>query len=173
MPLTFGTSSAGTTNHLGALLFKSVTGLNIVVVPYRGPAELSIALLRNDVDVVVNAYGGLRQGIERGEIRALATATATRLPQIPDVPTVQEEGIADFVVTSWNGLYAPLGTPPEALTTLRKAVIKVLSEPDIEKRHRELGLVVSPTPGEQLAERMRSESERWGKVIAEAGIEKQ
>ena len=86
-PLTFGTSSAGTTNHLAALLFKSVTELNVVVVPYRGPAELSIALLRNDVDVVINAYGGLRQGIERKEIRALATTTAARIPQLPDVPT--------------------------------------------------------------------------------------
>jgi tripartite-type tricarboxylate transporter receptor subunit TctC len=172
-PLTFGTSSAGTTNHLAALLFKSVTGLDFTVVPYRGPAELSIALIRNDVDVVINAYGGLRQAIERNEIRALATTTATRIPQLPDVPTVQEEGVANFEVSSWNGLYAPLGTPPAAIAVLSKAITEVLSEKDIQERHRELGLQVSPTPGDQLAKRMRVESERWGKVIAEAGIEKQ
>ena len=172
-PLTFGTSSAGTTNHLAALLFKSVTELNLVVVPYRGPAELSIALLRNDVDVVINAYGGLRQGIERKEIRALATTTAARIPQLPEVPTAREAGVADFEVSSWNGLYAPVGTPPNVVATLSKAITEVLAEKDIQQRHRELGLEVSPTPGDQLAKRMRSESDRWGKVINESGIEKQ
>jgi tripartite-type tricarboxylate transporter receptor subunit TctC len=172
-PLTFGTSSAGTTNHLAALLFKSATGLDVTVVPYRGPAELSIALIRNDVDVVINAYGGLRQAIERNEIRALATTTAVRIPQLPDVPTAQEEGVADFEASSWNGLYVPLGTPPDVIAALRKSITEVLSEKDIQARHRELGLQISATPGEQLAQRMRVESARWGKVIAEAGIEKQ
>jgi tripartite-type tricarboxylate transporter receptor subunit TctC len=172
-PLTFGTSSAGTTNHLAALLFKSVTGLDLVVVPYRGPAELSIALLRSDVDVVINAYGGLRQGIERKEIRPLATTTAARIPQLPDIPTAEESGVDGFEVSSWNGLYAPVGTPPENIATLRKAITEILSEKDIEQRHRDLGLQVSPTPGDQLAKRMRSESERWSKVINESGIEKQ
>lgn len=172
-PLTFGTSSAGTTNHLAALLFKSVTGLDIVVVPYRGPAELSIALLRNDVDVVVNAYGGLRQGIDRKEIRALATTTAKRIPQLPDVATAQEAGVQDYEVASWNGLYAPVGTPPEVLQTISKAITEVLSEKAIQDRHQELGLQVTPTPGEQLATRMRTEADRWGRVINESGIEKQ
>jgi len=171
-PLTFGTSSPGTTNHLVALLFKSVTELNFVVVPYRGPAELSIALLRHDVDVVINAYGGLRQGIERKEIRALAATTAVRIPQLPEVPTARETGVADFEVSSWNGLYAPVGTSPNVIATLSKAITEVLAETDIRQRHRELGLEVSPTPGDQRAKRMRSESERWGKVINESGIEK-
>jgi tripartite-type tricarboxylate transporter receptor subunit TctC len=172
-PLTFGTSSAGTTNHLAALLFKSVTGLNIVVVPYRGPAELSIALLRNDVDVVVNAYAGLRQGIERKEIRALATTTASRMAQLPDVPTAREVGVNDLEVSTWNGLYGPVGTPPEVVATLSKAVTEVLSEPDILQRHREMGFEVTPTPADVLQKRMVSDSARWIKVINESGIEKQ
>ncbi len=172
-PLTFGTSNAGTTNHLAALLFKSVTNLDIVVVPYRGPAELSIALLRNDVDVVVNAYGGLRQGIDRKEIRALATTTAKRIPQLPDTPTAQEAGVAGYEVASWNGLYAPIGTPPEVLAVLSKAVTQVLSEKAVQDRHQELGLEPTPTPGEQLSVRMRNEADRWSKVINESGIEKQ
>ena len=126
-----------------------------------------------DVDVVINAYGGLRQGIERNEIRALATTTATRIPQLPDIPTAREAGVADFEVTSWNGLYAPVGTPPEVVATLSKAITEVLSEKDIQQRHRDLGLEVSPTPADRLAKRMRSESDRWGKVINESGIEQQ
>jgi tripartite-type tricarboxylate transporter receptor subunit TctC len=171
--LTFGTSSAGTTNHLTALLFKSALGLDFVVVPYKGPTDLSVALMRNDIDVVVNAYGGLRQGIEQGQIRVLATTTAARLPQLPDVPTMQESGVADFDVSSWNALYAPLGTPPEVIQTIGKAVTDILSEGGMQQRFRELGLQVKTVPADQIARRMRLESERWGRVIAESGIEKQ
>ena len=171
--LTFGTSSAGTTNHLTALLFKSALGLDFVVVPYKGPTDLSVALMRNDIDVVVNAYGGLRQAIEQGQIRVLATTTAVRLPQLPDVPTMQESGVADFDVSSWNALYAPLGTPPEVIQTIGKAVTDILSEPGMQQRFRELGLQVKTASADQIAQRMRLESERWGRVIAESGIEKQ
>jgi len=171
--LTFGTSSAGTTNHLTALLFKSTLGLDFVVVPYKGPSDLSVALMRNDIDVVVNAYGGLRQGIEQGQIRALATTTAARLPQLPDVPTMQESGVADFDVSSWNALYAPVGTPAEAIQTISRAVTDILSEGGMQQRFRELGLQVKAAPADQLARRMRQESDRWSRVIAESGIEKQ
>jgi len=92
---------------------------------------------------------------------------------LPDVPTAREAGVADFEVTSWNGLYAPVGTPSDAVATLSKAITEVLAEKDIQQRHRELGLEVSPTPNDQLAKRMLVESERWGKVINESGIEKQ
>ena len=119
------------------------------------------------------AQAGLRQGIERKEIRALATTTAARIPQLPDVPTARETGVADFEVSSWNGLYAPIGTPPDVVAALSKAITEVLSEKDIQQRHRELGLEVSATPGDRLAGRMRVESARWGKVIDESGIEKQ
>ncbi len=171
--LTFGTSSAGTTNHLTALLFKSVLGLDFVVVPYKGATDLSVALMRNDVDVVVNAYGGLRQGIEQGQIQVLATTTAARLPQLPDVPTVQESGVADFDVSSWNALYAPVGTPPEVMRTIGEAVTDILSEPEMQQRFHELGLQVKTAPADQMAQRMRLESERWSRVIAQSGIEKQ
>jgi tripartite-type tricarboxylate transporter receptor subunit TctC len=171
--LTFGTSSAGTTNHLTALLFKSALGLDFVVVPYKGPTDLSVALMRNDIDVVVNAYGGLRQGIEQGQIRVLATTTAARLPQLPDVPTMQESGVADFDVSSWNALYAPVGTPAEVIHTIGKAVTDVLSEAGMQQRFRELGLQVKTAPADQIAQRMRLESDRWSRAIAESGIEKQ
>jgi tripartite-type tricarboxylate transporter receptor subunit TctC len=171
--LTFGTSSAGTTNHLIALLFRSVLGIDFVVVPYKGPSDLSVALMRNDIDVVVNAYGGLRQGIEQGQIRVLATTTAVRLPLLPDIPTAQESGVADFDVASWNALYAPVGTPPDVIRTISGAVTDILSEPEMQERFRELGLQVKAAPADQMAERMRLESDRWGRLIAESGIEKQ
>jgi len=109
--LTVGTSSPGTTNYLAALLMRSVRNLDFTVVPYRGPSELSVALLRNEVDLVINAYGGLRSQIGAKQIRPLAITSANRDPDLPDVPTMQEAGVPDFVVISWNALYGPKDMP--------------------------------------------------------------
>ncbi len=171
--LTFGTSNAGTTNHLTALLFKNALDLDFVVVPYRGASELQVALLRNDVDVVVNAYGGLRQGIEQKQIRALATSTPTRIPQLPDVPTVQEAANHEFEASSWNAFYAPNGTPPEIRQAFVATVTKILGEPALQKRFAELGLATKPSSAAEIDKRMRSEVERWGQVIKESGVERQ
>jgi tripartite-type tricarboxylate transporter receptor subunit TctC len=171
--LNVGTSAAGTSNHLTALLFKGAAKLDFVVVPYRGASELTVALLRNDLDLVINAYGGLRQGIEKGDIRVLATSTSARVPQFPDVPTVQELGIAGFDVSSWNGLYAPAKTPPEIVAKLTAAMREVMKEPEMAKRFADLGLTVRPFEPQELDKRMKVEIERWSKVIDEAGIERQ
>lgn len=171
--LNVGTSAAGTSNHLTALLFRSMANLDFVVVPYRGPSELSVALLRNDLDMVVNAYGGLRPGIEQGQTRILATSTPTRSPQFPAVPTVQESGVADFDVSSWNALYAPAKTPPEAIARLNAALAEVLTDPELKTRFTDLGLQVRPFTQQDLDRRMRLEIDRWTKVIVDAGIERQ
>lgn len=170
--LIIGTSSAGTSNHLTALLFKSMLNLNMVVVPYRGPSELSIALLRKDVDLVVNAYGGLRQGIADKQIRALAITSATRLDELADVPTMAEAGVPDFEVTSWNGLYANANAPKETVDTISDAVSKILAQADVKEKFREIGFVASALPTDAFDKRMRTEIDRWGKVISDAGIER-
>ena len=167
-----GTSSAGTSNHLTALLFKSVLNLDIAVVPYRGPSELSIALIRKDVDLVVNAYGGLRQGISDKQIRALATTSSGRLDELPDVPTMAEAGVPDFEISSWNALYAPAGVPQAALDVIRQATTEILSQDDVKAKYREIGFVAQPLPPDLQDKRMRSEIERWAKVIADSGIER-
>jgi tripartite-type tricarboxylate transporter receptor subunit TctC len=171
--LNVGTSSAGTSNHLTALLFKSALGLDFAVVPYRGPSELSIALLRNDLDLVVNAYGGLRQGIEQKQIRVLATSAMTRSPQFPDVPTVQEAGVPGFEVSSWNGLYGPAGTPQGVVDKLSREITAILNDPEMQKRYTDLGLEVRASPAQELDRRMGVEIARWAKVIAEAGLANQ
>jgi tripartite-type tricarboxylate transporter receptor subunit TctC len=171
--LTIGTSVAGTSNHLAALLFKSVAELPVTVVPYRGPAELSVALLRNDIDLVVNAYGGLRPQIETGQIRPLAVTSASRLPELPDVPTMTEAGVPDYVVTSWNSLYGPKAMPDRAVETLRRASTEVLGDPAVKAKFKEAGFDAHALPADELDRRMRSETERWARVIADAHIGKQ
>jgi tripartite-type tricarboxylate transporter receptor subunit TctC len=171
--LTVGTSNAGTSNYLAALLFKSLEKLDITIVPYRGPAELTVALLRNDIDLVVNAYGGLRPQIEAGKIRPLAVTSANRIADLPDVPTMKEAGVPDFVVTSWNALYGPKDMPDEAVDALSRAATPILDDPDVKARFREVGFDAQALSPSALDQRMRSEIDRWSKVIADAGIPKQ
>jgi tripartite-type tricarboxylate transporter receptor subunit TctC len=171
--LTIGTSSAGTSNYLAALLFKSMQRLDVTVVPYRGPAELSVALLRNDIDLVVNAYGGLRPQIAAGQIRPLAVTSAERVPELPNVPTMAEAGVPDYVVTSWNSLYGPKAMPDQAVATLAGAATQILNDASIKARFKEVGFDAHALPADALDQRMRTEIDRWAGVIANAGIKKQ
>jgi tripartite-type tricarboxylate transporter receptor subunit TctC len=171
--LTVGTSSAGTSNHLAALLFKSTQKLDYTVVPYRGPSELSVALLRNEVDLVVNAYGGLRSAIEAKEVRPLAVTSAERIPELSDVPTMKEAGVADFEVTSWNALYGPKDMPQPAVDVLARATTEILQRPDVIAQYRAIGFDARPLAAAPLDQRMRLEIDRWASVITQAGISKQ
>jgi len=170
---TVGTSSPGTTNYLAALLIRSMQNLDFTIVPYRGPSELSVALLRNEVDVVINAYGGLRSQINARQIRPLAITSAGRDLDLPDVPTMQEAGVPDFVAISWNALYGPKGMPVAAVDIVGRTVTEILEEPDVKARFKEIGFDARPLAAGPLDQRMRSEIERWARVIAEGGLEKQ
>jgi tripartite-type tricarboxylate transporter receptor subunit TctC len=170
--LKIGTSSAGTSNNLAALLFTLNMKLKVTVVPYRGPAELEVALLRNDVDVVVNAYGGLQGAIKAGQIRVLAVTSGERDPRLADVPTMGEQGVPDFDITSWNGLYGPKGMPKEAVSALESNVTAILKQPDTVARFKKLGFEALPVPHEKFEQRMEAEIKRWGGVIEAAGIKK-
>ena len=171
--LNVGTTIIGSSNHLTAALFKSATGLDLVIIPYRGPSELLLALQRNDVHVIVQSYGALKEAVDRKQITAVAVTTGRRYPSAPDIPTVQEAGVRDFEVVSWNGLFAPIRTPQEAIQVINRELRAVLVEPEITRRLIELGVEPRPSTAEELGARMRSEIVKWGRVINDAGIEKQ
>jgi tripartite-type tricarboxylate transporter receptor subunit TctC len=171
--LNVGTSDAGTTPYLTALRFKKAAGIDFTIVPFHGASELTVALLRNDVDVVLNAYGGYRQGLADQQLRALAITTASRSSFLPDVPTMQEAGLPNLEVSSWNGIFAPAHTPAPLLDRLAQEIRAALAEPELAKKFRDLGVEVWPAPAAELSARMRSEIGRWNRVVDEAGIERQ
>ncbi len=171
--LTIGTSVVGSSNYLAALLLKSMQKLDVNVVPYRGPSELTVGLLRGDLDLVINAYGGLRPQIDAGKIRALAVTSASRIPELPNVPTMAEAGVPDYVVTSWNSLYGPKDMPDQAVNTVATAATQILRAPDVKAKFKEVGFDAHALPADSLDQRMRSEIDRWARVIADAGIPKQ
>jgi tripartite-type tricarboxylate transporter receptor subunit TctC len=171
--LNVGTTTVGSTNNLAAHLLKSMTGLDFVIVPFRTPGELLTAVLRNDVDAIIQSYGALKAAVESNQIRALGSTTPKRAAYAPDVPTVDEAGVKGFDVVTWNGAFAPAGTPPEVIGTLNRELRAALADPELVKRYTELGLEPLPTTPDELSGRLRAEIAKWGSVISKAGIERQ
>jgi putative tricarboxylic transport membrane protein len=171
--LNVGTSAPGTTPYLTALLLKKAAGIEFTIVPFRGASELSIALLRKDIDLVINAYGAVRQNLVDKQLRAIATTTMTRAAYLPDVPTVHESAIPDFQVSSWNGIFAPAKTPASVVGRLAQEIQASLVEPNVAKRFLERGLEIWPAKAPDLSARMRSEIARWNRVIDDAGIKRE
>jgi tripartite-type tricarboxylate transporter receptor subunit TctC len=171
--LNIGTTTVGSTNHLAANLLKSLTGLSIVIVPFRTPGDLLTAVLRNDVDAIIQSYGALKSAIESNQIRALGITTPKRTAYAPNVPTVDEAGVTGFDVVTWNGAFAPAGTPPEVIATLNREMRGALSDPELVQRYTELGLEPLPTTPDELSGRLRAEIGKWARVIRDAGIEQQ
>lgn len=171
--LNVGTTTVGSTNNLAAHLLKSMTGLDFVIVPFRTPGELVTAVLRNDVDAIIQSYGALKSAVEGNQIRALGSTTPKRAAYAPDVPTLDEAGVKGFDVVTWNGAFASIGTPPEVIDTLNKEFRAVLADPELVRRYTELGLEPLPTTPDELSGRLRGEVDKWARVIGSAGIERQ
>ena len=170
--LNVGTIAVGGTQNLGAELFKSLAGVNVQIVPYKNSPDIVVALLRNDVQMLVEFPPAVRGQVDAGELRVLATSGPKRSASMPNVPTVQEAGVKGYVVTSWNGVFAPKGTPKEAVDTMGKAMQEVLAMPDVKAQFAKVGVVAqASTPGE-LMDRLTADIKKWDDVIAKAHIPK-
>jgi tripartite-type tricarboxylate transporter receptor subunit TctC len=171
--LNVGTINIGSTQNLSAELLKSAAGIQFQIIPYRATPEVIIATLRNDVNIMSDNYSAMRSNLQDGKIRALATTGPKRSPVLKDVPTVQESGVPGYDVVSWNAFFAPKGTPQEVVDKLNAALKDVLALPEVKERLLDLGIEAQwSTPAEIMA-RLKSDIDKWGKVIEQAGIPKQ
>jgi tripartite-type tricarboxylate transporter receptor subunit TctC len=171
--LNIGTTARGSSSNLAAELLKTAAGIDVTVVPYRNPAELPVALLRNDVAMVLDSYALLAPGIRGGTIRALASTGTRRSAALPDVPTAREGGLTEYEVTSWNGWFAHAKTPPAVIEKLNRELNAIMAQPGIEKKLLEFGLDAHAGTPEELRSRLKSDIAKWAVVIEQAGIEKQ
>jgi tripartite-type tricarboxylate transporter receptor subunit TctC len=170
--LTVGTINIGTSQNLAAELLKSTAGVDFTIVTYRQTPDLLVGVLRNDVDLMIDNYAAVKGAIDDGRALALATTGTARTAALPDVPTVQESGVEGFEVTSWNGIFAPTGTPTEVIDTLNQALHKVLAMPDVQQHLLDLGIEGRAGTPEELQSRLQADIAKWGAVIAAAGIER-
>jgi tripartite-type tricarboxylate transporter receptor subunit TctC len=168
--LNMGTISVGSTQHLGAELFRSLGKLDIQLIPYKTSPDVIVGVIRNDIQVMNDFYAGMSAVLTDKKLRPLATSGATRAAFMPDVPTVAEAGVPGYEVLSWNGLGAPVGTPQPILDTLNKAVREVLAMPDVIKRYQELGITARASSPEELSKRLANEIKKWSEVIENAKI---
>jgi tripartite-type tricarboxylate transporter receptor subunit TctC len=171
--LNVGTVARGSTQNLTAELFKSTAGVDFVIVPFRTTPEAVIALLRDDIQMVIDFYAGLKPGLSDGSTRAIAWSATKRSPALPDVLTVQEAGVAGFNVTSWNAFYAPTDVPGNVVETLNGGLRTALADPEVKRKLLDLGIDSRPSTPDELDAQMRADIKKWAEVIARAGIAKQ
>jgi tripartite-type tricarboxylate transporter receptor subunit TctC len=132
-----------------------------------------VALLRNDVQLMVDFYAPMKPTLEDKKIRPVATTGTQRSPFFTHVPTVADAGVPGYEVTSWNGLFAPAGTPPEIIALLNKAVHEIVAQPEVKQRYADLGIEAQASTPEQLKARLAGDITKWAAVIERAGIPKQ
>jgi tripartite-type tricarboxylate transporter receptor subunit TctC len=171
--LNVGTINIGSTQNLSAELFKTATGIDFTIVPYRATPEIQVALLQGDLALTIDSYSAMKGNLADNKFRALASSGAVRSESTPDIATMQESGVANYDVVSWNALFAPAGTPPEIVKTLNAALQNILGEADVKKRLLELGIEAKAGTPEALSARLKSDIDKWQKVIEKAGIQKQ
>lgn len=168
--LNYGSSSTGSTPHLSGELFKSLTGTFIVHVPYRGSAPAMQDLIGGQIDLMFDNLPAALPQIRAGTVRALAVTTRQRATAAPELPTLQESGVAGFDAAGWFALLAPAGTPQAVLHKANAEVNRILATPEFRERLARAG--ADPVGGslDDLRARMRDETERWGRVIRAAGV---
>jgi tripartite-type tricarboxylate transporter receptor subunit TctC len=171
--LNIGTINIGSTQELGAELFKATAGLNVQIVPYRTTPDVVVGLIRNDVQLMVDFYAAMEAGLQQKSIRPIATSGIARTSYLPDVPLVSEAGVPGYEVTAWNGLFAPRGTPANVVGVLNKALHEILALPDIKERYAALGIEAKASTPDELKSRMEGDIHKWAAVIERAGIPKQ
>ena len=168
--LNYGSAGNGTTHHLAVELFKTMTGAQLTHVPYKGAGPLMPALLGGEVDLAFDGMGTSATQIKAGKLRPLAVTTKTRSPVIPDVPTMQEAGFSGYEVTTWYALWAIKGTPKEAIDRMYAETVKAMQQPDMKQIWDAQGATAGGQTPDEFAKFVRSEIEKWGKVVKDAGI---
>jgi tripartite-type tricarboxylate transporter receptor subunit TctC len=171
--LNVGTINIGSTQNLSAELFKTLADIDFTIVPYRGTPEIEVSLLQGNLALMIDSYSAMRVNLADKKFRALASSGAVRSQSTPEIATVQEGGVANYDVVSWNALFAPAGTPPEIVKTLNTALRDILGDTDVKKRLLELGIEARAGTPQELSTRLKSDIDKWRKVIDKAGIQKQ
>ena len=170
--LDVGTIAVGSTQNLGAELFKAQAGLNFQIVPYRATPDVLVALVRKDIQLMIDFYGPMKSMLVDKKILPVGTSGPQRSPFFTDVPTVAEAGVPGYEVSSWNGLFAPVGTPPEIIGLLNRSIREIVAIPEVKERYAELGIEARASTPEDVRTRLERDIKKWAALIDRAGIQR-
>ncbi|MDB5865518.1 MAG: bug [Betaproteobacteria bacterium] len=165
----YASSGIGASPHLTMEYFRSVTGIDMIHVPYKNSAQGYVDVIAGQVQAMFFNLPGPLPHVKAGRLRALAVSSTKRAEQVPDVPTVIESGIPDFEVTVWQGYAVPKGTPQPYVAKIHAAMMKALESPDLKQRFYDNGVAAAPTTPEAFRKFVQAETTKWKKVIALSG----
>lgn len=168
--INYGSSGIGTSVHLSAELFRFISGVNWVHIPYKGGGPGLVALLTGEVSLYFGNLPTVIRQARDGKLRALAVTGVKRSPAAPDIPTIAESGVPGYEVTNWFGIAAPAKTPPAIVERLNRELVRALNSPDLRNRLTGLGAEPVGNTPEQYQAFVQNEITKWGKVIKAAGI---
>ena len=165
----YGSAGIGTSQHISGELFKTMSGVRMQHIPYRGSGQMLPELLGGTLPIAFDNVASAIPHIKAGKLRALAVTTAQRSSATPEVPTLAESGLAGYELSSWQAVFAPAGTPKPIVDRLYTEISRILKMPDIQKRLGELGLDLSGMPPAELAAVIKADVPRLGKVVKDSG----
>ena len=165
----FGSAGTGTSQHISGEMFKTIAGVKMQHIPYRGSGQMLPELLGGTLPVAFDNVASAIPHIKAGKLRALAVTTAQRSAVVPDVPTLAESGLAGYELSSWQAVFAPAGTPKPVIDRLYAEISKILQMPDVQKRLSDLGLDLSGMPPQQLEALVKADVPRLGKIVKDSG----
>jgi len=168
--LTYGSSGNGTTLHLSGELFNLMAGSKITHIPYKGSTPAVADLMGGQISMIFDNMPSVIQQVKSGRLKALAVTSAQRNPQLPEIPTIQEMGVAGYEVWSWFGLLAPAATPKPIVDKLNASIVEIIKQPDVQAKIIELGAVPVPETSAEFGAFIAAETLKWAKVIKEANI---
>jgi tripartite-type tricarboxylate transporter receptor subunit TctC len=167
--LNFASSGNGTSIHLSGEMFKQMTGVDIVHVPYRGSAPAVNDLIAGQVDLMFDNLPSSIEQVRSGNLRAIAVTSLKRSAALPDVPTIAASGLPGFDASSWFAIFAPAKTPPEIVQKLNAEVLKILADAEVQRRFGEIGGEIRMYKPDELRAFVQSEIEKWAKVVKASG----
>jgi tripartite-type tricarboxylate transporter receptor subunit TctC len=170
---TFGSAGIGTGSHLATTLLTLKTGTKMLHVPFKGTGPALNALLANEISVYMSTFASALPHVKQARLRPYAVTTVYRAEPLPDVPTLQEEGVQDFEYAAWYGLFVPTGTPQGIVDKIYKATTGALKDPHVLKLYKVQGLNATPTTPARFAKYIDSERKKWAGVAREANIPRQ
>lgn len=168
--LNYAAGTTGASAHLSGELFKTMAGVDIVHIPYKGTAAQLTSVIAGESQLTFASLPAALPHVQSGRVRALAIGSAKRSPTLPDLPTVAESGLPGFDVSAWNGILAPRGTPRPIVDRLNAEIHRIAQLPEVKKRAAEQGAELAVDTPEQFGAYIEAQIEKWGKVVRSSGM---
>ncbi len=169
--INFASTGIGGANHLSGEMLKSMAGIDLVHIPYKGAAPAMNDLLGGHVSLMFDTIGVELPYVKAGKLKALAVTTAKRTAIAPEIPTIAESGVPGYEAVSWFGLYGPAGMPKEIVNRLNTEVARILNLPEVHKKFMAYGAETEALSPDQFAAFVKSEIAKWGKVVKDCGVQ--